>query len=381
MTKKIFTVASIMLAFFSATAQETTKTAIKKMAAVSSSSDLSDDSTKTLTVSGGLDAYYRYNFSDNFANNGTSFTNSQSSFELGMASVRVDASALSGKVTATVDLGFGRRAEEFSYNDGVVSASKNGFASLSNIKQAYLTYSPSSTVKFTAGKFATHVGYELVDAQLNRNYSMSYMFTNGPFFHTGIKADITAGPVGFMLGVTNYTDQSTATNNVKSLIAQVSGGSSNGKLKAYLNYVGSFGSKTLSIPGSLKSLSQLDLVVNSTITSKFGIGFNATVQSRKTNLDATSGSWWGSALYLNIDPSSTFGITLRSELIGDSKKIYYTSTKSIFANTLSFNCKVGPLTIIPELRVESANEAIFSKKDASLSKSTASALIAAVYKF
>jgi hypothetical protein len=381
MTKKIFTVASIMLAFFSATAQETTKTAIKKMAAVSSSSDLSDDSTKTLTVSGGLDAYYRYNFSDNFANNGTSFTNSQSSFELGMASVRVDASALSGKVTATVDLGFGRRAEEFSYNDGVVSASKNGFASLSNIKQAYLTYSPSSTVKFTAGKFATHVGYELVDAQLNRNYSMSYMFTNGPFFHTGIKADITAGPVGFMLGVTNYTDQSTATNNVKSLIAQVSGGSSNGKLKAYLNYVGSFGSKTLSIPGSLKSLSQLDLVVNSTVTSKFGIGFNATVQSRKTNLDATSGSWWGSALYLNIDPSSTFGITLRSELIGDSKKIYYTSTKSIFANTLSFNCKVGPLTIIPELRVESANEAIFSKKDASLSKSTASALIAAVYKF
>jgi hypothetical protein len=385
MTKKIFTIASIILAFFSATAQETTKTAIKKMAAVSSSSDLSDDSTKTLTVSGGLDAYYRYNFSDNFANNGTSFTNSQSSFELGMASVRIDAAALSGKVTATVDLGFGRRAEEFSYNDGVTSAGKNGFASLSNIKQAYLTYSPSSTVKFTMGKFATHVGYELVDAQLNRNYSMSYMFTNGPFFHTGIKADITAGPVGFMLGVTNYTDQSTATNNVKSLIAQVSGGSSNGKLKAYLNYVGSFGSKSESIPGSLKSLSQLDLVVNSTITSKFGIGFNATVQSRKTNLDATSGSWWGSALYLNIDPSSTFGITLRSEYIGDSKPIYFTinniPTKNIFANTLSFNCKVGPLTIIPEFRFETSKGATFFKKNGTTSKSTATALIAAVYKF
>lgn len=370
-----------MISFTVSFAQEVTKTAIRKAAIVSTNPD--DDETKTFTISGGLDAYYRYNFSNNFANNYTSFTNSQSSFELGMASLRADASALSGKVTATIDLGFGRRAEEFSYNDGATDQSKNGFVSLSNVKQLFVTYSPSSKVKFTMGKFGTHVGYELVDAQLNRNYSMSYMFTNGPFFHTGLKADITAGPVGLMLGVANYTDQSTATNNVKSLLAQVSGGSSDGKFKAYLNYVGSFGSKSLSIPGvpnPLKSLSQLDLVINSTVTSKFGIGFNATVQSRKTNLDATSGSWWGSALYLNFDPTPTTGITLRSEYIGDSKTIYF-PTKNIFANTLSINCKVGPLTIIPELRVETSKSAIFFKKDGTDVKSTATALVAAVYKF
>ena len=357
-------------------AQEVTKTAIRKAAIVSTNPD--DDETKTFTISGGLDAYYRYNFSNNFANNYTSFTNSQSSFELGMASLRADASALSGKVTATIDLGFGRRAEEFSYNDGVTDQSKNGFVSLSNVKQLFVTYSPSSKVKFTMGKFGTHVGYELVDAQLNRNYSMSYMFTNGPFFHTGLKADITAGPVGFMLGVANYTDQSTATNNVKSLLAQVSSGSSDGKFKAYLNYVGSFGSKSEAIPGSLKSLSQIDLVVNATVSSKFGLGFNGTVQSRKSN--TTSGSWWGSAVYLNFDPTPTTGITLRSEYIGDSKTIYF-PTKDIFANTLSINCKVGPLTIIPELRVETSKSAIFFKKDGTGVKSTATALVAAVYKF
>ena len=370
-----------MISFIVSFAQEVNKAAIKKAAIVSTNPD--DDETKTFTISGGVDAYYRYNFSNNFANNYTSFTNSQSSFELGMASLRADASALSGKVTATIDLGFGRRAEEFSYNDGVTDQSKNGFVSLSNVKQLFVTYSPSSKVKFTMGKFGTHVGYELVDAQLNRNYSMSYMFTNGPFFHTGLKADITAGPVGFMLGVANYTDQSTATNNVKSLLAQVSGGSSNGKIKAFLNYVGSFGSKSLSIPGipnALKSLSQLDLVVNSTLTSTFGIGFNATVQNRKTNLDSTSGSWWGSAVYLNFDPTPTTGITLRSEYIGDSKTIYF-ATKNIFANTLSVNCKVGPLTIIPELRVETSKSAIYFKKDGTGVKSTATALVAAVYKF
>lgn len=370
-----------MISFTVSFAQEVNKTAIRKAAIVSTNPD--DDETKTFTISGGVDAYYRYNFSNNFANNYTSFTNSQSSFELGMASLRADASALSGKVTATIDLGFGRRAEEFSYNDGVTGQSKNGFVSLSNIKQLFVTYSPSSKVKFTMGKFGTHVGYELVDAQLNRNYSMSYMFTNGPFFHTGLKADVTAGPVGLMLGVANYTDQSTATNNVKSFLAQVSGSSSNGKIKAFLNYVGSFGSKSLSISGvpyALKSLSQLDLVVNSTLTSTFGIGFNATVQSRKTNLDATSGSWWGSAVYLNFDPTPTTGITLRSEYIGDSKTIYF-PTKNIFANTLSVNYKVGPLTIIPELRVETSKSAIYFKKDGTVVKSTASALVAVVYKF
>ena len=60
--------------------------------------------------------------------------------------------------------------------------------------------------KVTAGSFGTHIGYELLDAVDNKNYSMSYAFTNGPFFNTGIKAQYTAGKVSFMAGVSNPTD-------------------------------------------------------------------------------------------------------------------------------------------------------------------------------
>ena len=168
MLRKIFLAANAVLVFNAANAQ---------------------DSTKSVTFSGSIDGYYRYNFAGK-VNNYTSFTNSQNSFELGMASLRADATALSGKAGATVDLGFGRRAEEFSYNDGATTAGKNGFLTLAAVKQAFVTYAPSTKVKFTMGKFATHVGYELVDAYLNRNYSMSYMFTNGPFSHTGLKMDV-----------------------------------------------------------------------------------------------------------------------------------------------------------------------------------------------
>ncbi len=336
------------------------------------------DSTKSLAFSGSLDGYYRYNFAGK-TNNYTSFTNSQSSFELGMATLRADATAMSGKVGATVDLGFGRRAEEFSYNDGELNANKNGFLTLAAVKQAYVTYAPSSKVKFTAGKFATHVGYELVDAYLNRNYSMSYMFTNGPFSHTGLKMDVTAGPVAFMIGLTNYTDQATATTSTKNLIAQFSGGSKNGKIKFYINYSGFSGSKLGANPSGLKSLNQFDGVLTATITGKFSVGYNGTVQSRKP-LTGSTGSWIGNAIYLNFDPTAKTGITLRSELISDSKTIYY-GTKSIFANTLSVNCKVGPLTIIPEFRFESAQSNIFLKDNGTGTKSTANVLLAAVYKF
>ena len=66
------------------------------MAFVAISPIFSQDSTKagTLTISGSVDAYYRYNFNNakdsGRTNNYTSFTNSHNSFELGMASLKAD---------------------------------------------------------------------------------------------------------------------------------------------------------------------------------------------------------------------------------------------------------------------------------------------------
>lgn len=335
------------------------------------------DSTKSVSLSGSVDAYYRFNNGKGSTNNHTSFTNSANSFELGMASLRADATALSGKVTATVDLGFGSRATEFSYNDG---------AALSAIKQAYITYSPASAIKFTVGKFGTHVGYELLDAPLNRNYSMSYMFTNGPFFHTGIKADITAGKIGLMIGIADPVDRTTTHSGVKTLLAQVSSTSSD-KIKLYLNYFGYFGNKSESAEAAFdgaQSVSQLDFVGTGVISDKFNIGVNATMQSRKKiyvqGKDAEGKTWYGAALYLNVDPTPNLGLTWRNEFIGDKDAFYY-STKNVFESTLSLDYKVGPFTLIPELRLDSAKDDYFVKNDGTATKSTFTALVAAIYKF
>lgn len=328
-------------------------------------------SSPAFKLSGSADVYYRYNFANpqsGFTNNYTSFTNSQNSFELGMASLKAEHSF--GKASIVADLGFGKRAEDFSYND---ASALKGF-SLSNVKQLYLSYAVSDKFKLTMGKWATHVGYELVDAYLNRNYSMSYMFSYGPFFHTGLKADISlGGKSALMVGVANPTDYSTTTSSTKFAIAQFSTATSDSKVKVYVNYQGGKVS-----PGV--SLNQGDIVITGAVSDKFSIGYNGTVQSRKPS-GKSGDSWWGSALYFNVDPTSYFGLTLRTEYFNDKKSVASTISSKVFETTLSANFKVNNLTIIPELRFDNASDNIFTKGNGDITKNTATALLAAVYSF
>jgi hypothetical protein len=325
-----------------------------------------------LTITGSADVYYKYDFAKTKANTFTSFTGTHNSFALGMASVKFEHKG--DKVGAVLDLGFGSRAKEFSYNDdGITQA----------IKQLYITYSPAEWIKFTAGTWATHVGYELVDPQLNRNYSMSYMFTNGPFSHTGVKADVTKGKHGFMVGVSNATDYRIPPDgyiNKKFFIAQYSLAASD-NIKIYLNYVGGKAPDT-------SKVSQFDAVLTAKVSDKFNVGFNATVNSTQywdgvKNMDGQS--WWGSALYLNVDPKPWLGLTLRGEYFNDDNQLkmfaYAPEGGSIFATTLSANFKRGGFIFIPEFRIDNASENIFVDKDGAGKKTAGNFLLAAVYSF
>lgn len=327
-----------------------------------------EEKKPTLTISGSADVYYRYDFKKQMGNNRTSFTNSHNAFSLGMASVKLEHAG--SKVGAVLDLGFGTRATEFSYNEtGIFQA----------VKQAYVSYSPVKDLKFTAGTWATHVGYELVDPQLNRNYSMSYMFTNGPFTHTGVKAEYATGKSTFMVGVSNATDfriPPTDQINRKFLIAQYSIAPSD-KVKIYANYVGGKAPDT-------SLVNQFDIVGTFAISSKFNIGVNGTLNRSQgwdgaKNVDGQN--WYGAAGYFNYDPTAAFGLTLRSEYFNDDKGVKGLGT-SIFANTLSANFKAEGFTFIPELRFESAADPVYFDKAGALNqKGAVSFLLAVVYKF
>lgn len=318
----------------------------------------------SITTSGSIDAYFRNSFStpSEATNNLTSFTNSNKKLALGMASLKVDQSL--GKFSTTVDLGVGKRAEEFSYND-------NGF--LAYLKQAYVSYSPTDKLKISAGKWATHVGYELLDAPLNRNYSMSYGFSYGPFFHTGVKVEYAlSSKSSFMIGIANPTDYVITSSSNKVLIAQFSTKLFEDKTTIYANYQGGN-------TGGSTSFSQFDLVINNTLSSKFALNYDGAIYSAK---DGKSTHWKSNALYLNYDPTTAFGFTLRSELFDDKSGLSAGAfVTSIFANTLSLNYKIKKLTIIPELRLDNAKDNLYFNNDHIATGSNTSFIIAAVYKF
>lgn len=326
-------------------------------------------------ISGFADAYFRYSFlnpppaEDNF-DNYTSFTNSHNSFELGMLSVKLEQAL--GKVGLVGDLGFGKRAEDFSYND------EN---SMLAIKQLYLSYSPLKNFKLTGGSWATHIGYEVVDAPGNRNYSMSYMFSYGPFFHTGLKADYSVGNSGFMVGFVNPTDLKSANFSKKYVIGQYRLALADSKINLSVNgLVGKMDTDNKN--------SQLDLVATGVLSEKFSIGYNGTLASSAARVSGGSwvggNEWWGSAIYFNYDPDKRLGITLRTEYFSDSNGITapFLSSKggSVKAATLSLNGRISNLVLVPELRFEDSSRQIFTKKSGAASNSL-SFIFGAYYKF
>ena len=127
------------------------------------------------------------------------------------------------------------------------------------------------------------------------------------------------------------------------------------------------------------------------MSDKFSLGYDGTIKFYKPE-GGSSGSWWGSALYLNVDPTEKFGLTLRGEYFDDKNgvitymdeydDIYPLFGSGIFQTTLSFNIRPSSnFMIIPEFRLDSAEDPIFTKHSGEGVKSTGSFVLAAIFSF
>ena len=324
-----------------------------------------EEEKKGLQISGFVDVYYQYHF--NKQPFPTSFTETHNSFTPSMANVVI---AQEGeKIGFVADIAVGPRAEV-----------ANGYSgsTLSAIKQLFVTYAPSEKVTFTLGNFGTHVGYEVIDAPANLNYSTSYMFSNGPFYHTGLKADIALGEkFGAMVGVFNDTDTKIDEVSGKHIGGQLS--YEDDKLAAYFNYIG--GKVDDSDEDNEVFAHQVDLTATYTISDAFGLGLNTTMKSVAPDKgDGTS--WFGAALYANYAISDAVTLAFRGEFIDDKDGLILgLPDNSITSITLSGNFKVDNLTFIPEIRLDSSKEDAFLDSDGNPTGSSPAFIFAAVYAF
>lgn len=383
---------SLICTFFSAEAQDST------------SADKGE-----LSITGYVDVYYSYNFNkpkfgsydrgtSGFQNAGRIFDIKHNQFSVGLAQAKFAYSK--GKSEAVIDLTFGPNADLGNFGNV-------GFGTVAAIKQAYFTYNATDKLSFTAGQFGTHIGYELIDAPLNFNYSLSYLFGNGPFYHTGVKAAYSVSDnFGLMLGVVNGWDAMFDFNDKKNLVAQVYLAPIEG-WDVYLNYIGgddknglsfpTIGAPGSELPDSIKTPAHmLDLTTAYQVTDKLKLGLNAAYGFGTLKIDSTAkegysnATWFGAALYVNYAVSDVFGIGLRAEHFNDEDGVRYigagVGAASYNEITLTGDIKLadGKLFLKPEFRMDFANKDVFLDEsgDTPKAKSAQPTLgLAAIYSF
>ena len=325
------------------------------LALVSFSISAQEETTEdepTFSVAGSIDTYFR---SADYAPR-TSFAN-KPGFALGMANVIL---SYEGEKSGFVaDFVYGPRGVEAVFNS-------SGSSNIVNQLYAYLNVSDNFTL--TLGNWNTFLGYEVISPTGNFNYSTSYMFSYGPFSHTGIKADFTLSEkTSLMLAVMNQTDFTEG--NFDSVLTGI-------PFDAYM-----FGAQ-LGISGQYLNLlagdgyTQIDFTGGFDLSDSFFLGINAT----SADMD-DAGKFSGVALYPQLALSDTFTLGLRGEIFNDDSGILGGGDQDNTSFTITGSFTSGNLTIKPEIRVDSASAEIYSKSLTDYTDNLASFVLAAIYAF
>ena len=356
-----------------------------------------EEDKPTLTFSGSVDTYFHSTFKtrnfyyDDAYSPSTSFADLKG-FSIGM--VNLVTSYAGQKAGFTADLVFGPRGQ------AAVFGSASGQAI---INQAYVFYNFSDKVTLNIGQFNTFLGYEVISPAVNFHYSTSYLFSWGPFNHTGARLDF-ALDKGFVakLAVMNPTDLVEFNPvNTYTLGAQIGKTSDAGGI--WLNFLyGDQDGKLVSdeaVPGesSAGRLFQADVTLGYNLTEMFYLGFNASLQSVSAGEEvddngnivktaAPTSSFLGFAVYPKLSLSKSFALGLRAEYFSIKHNhlgiigLDENGDGGVMEFTLSGNYQLGNLMFIPEVRLDKTTENSFYKE--STAKSTmASINLAAVYKF
>ena len=308
-----------------------------------------EEPAPTFSVAGSIDTYFR----SSEAKPGTSFANLPG-FSMGMANIIM---SYEGEKSGFVaDLVYGPRGADAVFNS-------TGSANIVNQLYAYLNLSDSFTI--TMGNFNTFLGYEVISPVANFNYSTSYMFSYGPFSHSGIKADLAlSDDASLMLGILNSTDYTESQPIGEDFMIGVQ----LGLFGQYINYLG----------GGTAGVSQIDFTGGIDLGDSFFLGVNATSYSDDNDIEFS-----GFALYPQYTFSDSFALGARFESFSENGKglgaLGVDGDNTSF--TITGSITSGNLMIKPEIRMDSASSKFYKDADGVDTDSLSVFMVAAIYSF
>jgi hypothetical protein len=275
-----------------------------------------------------------------------------------------------GKAAFVGELSFGPRGQAQSIpND---PNDNNSY----HVQNLYVSYDVTDKFNLTGGYMATFMGYEVISPVGNFNYSTSYLFTNGPFQNAGFKATyLFSDKASLMAGIFNDTwNYYTSVSQVNTFGAQLMVAPAKG-WTAYINL----------LTGKLSG-TEIDLTTSYQITDAFKLGLNAADFSAADAVG--TGGFSGVALYPQVAVAKDVTLGLRGEYFktkaGSVTTFGPAPGSSVTAFTLTANIKSGPLTLIPELRLDnnkSLSDGFTKSGGITPTKSASQFVLAAVYSF
>src|SRR5207248_2505839 len=144
------------------------------------------DFLRRTEISGFADGYYGYNFNTP----STRKAGAERTFDVQHNSLTLNMAELSFAKTPTADSQGGFRIDlDYGATQDIVTPNRS--SSFRNIGQAYVSYyaKVGKGLQIDFGKFVTPLGFEVIKAKDDWNYSRGLLFTLAiPFYHTGLRA-------------------------------------------------------------------------------------------------------------------------------------------------------------------------------------------------
>ena len=347
-----------------------------------------EDESK-FNVTGSVDAYFKANLSssNDGANNATgnsgdfSSFNNDSGFSAGLANVNF---TYEGEIVGFVaDFAYGPRMDSQGASNtiGDPDANEAGF-----VNEAYVYWNASENVRFIMGRFNSWMGYETMSAANNFHYSMSHMFTYSARNFNGLIAMFDLGNsfnAGF--GLMNPAE------------VTVGNDTGNYSIAGGISYKETTGFSFL----ESEDASYYDFKTALDVSEDFNIKFNLHIADFGYDFDnpsANIGTTWTAAqvdavtlvgaegftsvsVYPQLKSTDNMSWGMRLEYMEFNASDDLANNTTVFTPTFTARYSVGDLTIIPELRLDSASEDIFTDADGEATDGLAAFNLAAVYTF
>jgi hypothetical protein len=286
---------------------------------------LADTAAPTVTINGLVDVNYTHNFTNSTkgtqgaGNPGVFFNNTDNAYNLGMAEAVI--TATQGSAKGVLDMVYGQEVNLGLGAPGI------------NVLQAYAAYTAEQWT-FTAGRWATWMGNEVIPSKANMNYSRSLLFWYTiPLWHNGLAINFAPDA---QFGITGYVSNGW-NNSTASLAAGMKtwGLQLLFKPDSTLTMVvnGIMGPHPFN-PADYNSRTVIEGIITLAASDKFTVALDAewgtqalttgtvlTAPDLTTTVTPSASTFWGVALYGKFQFEPDWAAALRLEMVKDEHNI------------------------------------------------------------